>query len=104
MGKSAFLVSAWSESLDFGVAVVVRAFEGGGAQRDMVLLCNGLAAKGVHITVLALQTEGPLRRLLDPAIPVVEVPGRHLRYAIPGLRRLIRGMALGDMPPSVVLS
>ena len=82
----------------------MRAFEGGGAQRDMVLLCNGLAAKGVSITVLALQTEGPLRALLDPAISVVEVPGRHLRYAIPGLRRLIRGMALGDMPPSVVLS
>jgi len=82
----------------------MRAFEGGGAQRDMVLLCNGLAAKGVSITVLALQTEGPLRALLDPAISVVEVPGRHLRYAIPGLRRLIRDMALGDTPSSVVLS
>jgi len=109
VGKSAVLVSAWSESPDFGVVVVMHAFEGGGAQRDMVLLCNGLAAKGVHITVLALQTEGPLRRLLDPAISVVEVPGRHLRYAIPGLRRLIRDMAAGniargDTRPSLVLS
>jgi glycosyltransferase involved in cell wall biosynthesis len=82
----------------------MRAFEGGGAQRDMVLLCNGLAAKGVRITVLALQTEGPLRLLLDPAISVVEVPGRQLRYAIPGLRRLIRAMALGDTPPGVIVS
>ena len=54
----------------------MRAFEGGGAQRDMVLLCNALAAKGVRITILALQIEGPLRALLDPAIRVAEVPGQ----------------------------
>ncbi len=55
--------------------MVLRAFEGGGAQRDMILLCNALVAKGVRITVLALRADGPLRALLDPAIPVVEVPG-----------------------------
>ena len=71
----------------------MRAFEGGGAQRDMVLLCNALAAKGVPVTVLALQAEGPLRALLDPKIPVIEVPGQKLRYAIPGLRRTIGAMA-----------
>ncbi len=62
---------------------MLRAFEGGGAQRDMILLCNALAAKGVRIAILALRVDGPLRRLLDPAIPVAEVPGRQLRYAIP---------------------
>ena len=61
----------------------------------MVLLCNALAAKGVRIVVLALCIDGPLRSLLDPAIPVIEVPGRQIRYAIPGLRRLIRAMAPG---------
>jgi len=77
----------------------MRALEGGGAQRDMVLLCNALAAKGFRITIFALQPEGPLRVLLDPAITVAEVPGRQLRYAIPGLRRLIR-----DLAPTVVVS
>jgi len=77
----------------------MRAFEGGGAQRDMVLLCNALAAKGVPTTILTLHGEGPLRALLDPAIAVVEVPGRKLRYAIPGLRR-----AIGAAMPAVVLS
>jgi glycosyltransferase involved in cell wall biosynthesis len=81
------------------LAVVLRAFEGGGAQRDMILLCNALAAKGVRIAILALRVEGPLRHLLDPAIRVIEVPGRQLRYAIPGLRRLIRATA-----PAVVIS
>ena len=65
----------------------------------MILLCNALAAKGVRIAVLALRVDGPLRRLLDPAIPVAEVPGRQLRYAVPGLRRLIRATA-----PALVVS
>jgi glycosyltransferase involved in cell wall biosynthesis len=81
------------------LAVVLRAFEGGGAQRDMVLLCNALAAKGVRITVLALRIDGQLRSLLDPVIRVTAVPGRQIRYAIPGLRRLIRAMA-----PDLVIS
>jgi glycosyltransferase involved in cell wall biosynthesis len=83
----------------FTLAVVLRAFEGGGAQRDMILLSNALAAKGIRITILALRVEGPLRRLLDPAIRVVQAPGRQLRYAVPGLRRLIR-----DTAPAVVIS
>ena len=78
---------------------MLRAFEGGGAQRDMILLCNALAAKGVRIVILALRVDGPLRRLLDPAIRVAEVPGRQLRYAIPSLRRLIR-----DLAPAAVIS
>jgi glycosyltransferase involved in cell wall biosynthesis len=77
------------------LAVVMRAFEGGGAQRDMVLLCNALAATGVNIAILALRSEGPLRSLLAPAIPVLDVAGRRIRYAIPGLRRAILELAPG---------
>jgi glycosyltransferase involved in cell wall biosynthesis len=80
-------------------AVVLRAFEGGGAQRDMILLCNALAAKGVRIAVLTLRPEGPLRSLLDPSVAVVEVPGRQIRYAVLGLRR-----ALQDLKPAAVIS
>jgi glycosyltransferase involved in cell wall biosynthesis len=73
-------------------AVVLRAFEGGGAQRDMILLCNALAATGVRIVVLTLRPDGPLRGLLDPTITVVQVPGGQIRYAIPGLRRVLRDL------------
>ena len=82
-----------------GLVVMIRALEGGGAQRDMVLLCNALAAKGVTPTIVTLQGDGPLRSLLDPAIRVIEVPGGKLRYALAGLRRAIRSVA-----PSVVVS
>jgi glycosyltransferase involved in cell wall biosynthesis len=81
------------------LAVVLRAFEGGGAQRDIILLCNALAAKGINVTVLALHQDGPLRSLLDPGIRVTAIPGRQLRYAIPGLRRVIR-----QIDPAVVVS
>jgi hypothetical protein len=72
--------------------VVMCAFEGGGAQRDMVLLCNALLAKGVRLTILVLRNEGSLRSLLDPGIRVIPVSGQRLRYAIPGLRRAIRAI------------
>lgn len=81
------------------LAVVMRAFEGGGAQRDMILLCNALAARGLRVVILALCLDGPLRALLEPSIPVAAVPGRKLRYAVPGLRRLI-----GALAPGVVVS
>jgi glycosyltransferase involved in cell wall biosynthesis len=80
-------------------AVVLRAFEGGGAQRDMILLCNALADKGACITILTLRPEGPLRSLLDRSIPVVEVPGGQIRYAVLGLRRSLR-----DLRPAAVIS
>jgi glycosyltransferase involved in cell wall biosynthesis len=82
------------------LAVVMRAFEGGGAQRDMVLLCNALVAKGVRITILVLRDEGALRGLLDPGIRVIPVAGQRLRYAIPGLRRAIRAVAPGHVVSS----
>jgi len=88
-----------SENSGPDLAVVIRAFEGGGAQRDMILLCNALLARGIGIAVLALRMDGPLRALLDPAISVTPVAGRQLRYAIPGLRRLIR-----DLKPNLVIS
>lgn len=82
-----------------GLAVVTLAFGGGGPERDTVLLCNALAAEGVPVTILALREEGPLRSLVDPAVHVVIVSGRRMRYAVPGLRRVIRALA-----PSVVVS
>jgi glycosyltransferase involved in cell wall biosynthesis len=80
------------------LVMVSLAFAGGGPERDTVLLCNALAAKGIGVTILVLR-DGPLRSLVDPAVRVVIAPERRVRYAIPGLRRLIRTLA-----PAVVAS
>jgi glycosyltransferase involved in cell wall biosynthesis len=81
------------------IAVVTLAFEGGGPERDTVLLSNALADRGVRIAILVLHNEGSLRTFLKPEIPVFAVPGRRLRYAVPGLRGLIRSIG-----PRVVFS
>lgn len=81
------------------VGAVLPAFEGGGAQRDMILLCNALAAKGVPVAMIVLRNEGPMRELVDRAIPIIEIPGRRIRYAIPGLRGAFR-----SLKPRVVVS
>lgn len=81
------------------IAIVIRAFAGGGAQRDSVLLANAVHAEGVPIAVLALRADGGLRSLLDPVIPVYTIHGGRIRYAVPGLRKL-----LGVVRPKLVMS
>ena len=92
-------MSSQFEVPECDLAVVTLAFEGGGPERDTVLLFNALAAKGLRVSILALREEGPLRSLVDPAIQVVVAPERRMRYAISGLRRAIRTAA-----PAVVVS
>lgn len=79
--------------------MVTLAFYGGGPERDTVLLSNALSARGLRVAILVLREEGPLRSLLDPAVRVVAVARRRMRYAVPGLRSAIHALA-----PAVVVS
>jgi hypothetical protein len=97
--ESCIATSSQLQLIARGLAVVTLAFEGGGPERDTVLLCNALAARGVRVAILALREKGPLRSLVDPAVRMVIAPERRIRYAIPGVRRLIRTLA-----PAVVVS
>jgi glycosyltransferase involved in cell wall biosynthesis len=81
------------------LAVATLAFEGGGPERDTVLLCNALAAKGVRVTILVLRDGGPLRTFVDPAIRVVVIPEVRMRYAVFALRQAIRSLT-----PAIVVS
>ena len=81
------------------IAFVLPTFDCAGAQRDVILLANALNARGVSVVILVLRNEGPLRSLIDPAIRIMEIPGRRIRYAIPGMRRTFR-----DLAPRIVLS
>jgi glycosyltransferase involved in cell wall biosynthesis len=81
------------------IVAVLPNFDCAGAQRDIVLLWNALAGKGIATAIVVLQDIGPMRSFVDPAVRVVEVSSRRIRYAIPGLRRMIRSLA-----PRLVLS
>jgi glycosyltransferase involved in cell wall biosynthesis len=81
------------------IAFFVRAMEGGGAQRDAILLANAIAASGRAVALITLRPDGHLRELVAPGVPVIKAPGHNLRSAIPGLRRVLR-----DLGPRVLVS
>ena len=84
--------------LECDLAIVTLGLEGGGPERDTVLLCNALAHKGVRIALLALRGKKPLQCLVDPAIQLIDIAQPRIRYAILGIRRAIRTLV-----PTVVV-
>ncbi len=84
---------------DAVVAFFIRALDGGGAQRDMILLANAIAAQGRPVDILSLVTEGALKELIAPEVTIVTVPGGKIRSALPGLRRV-----LAQRRPAAVVS
>ena len=75
------------------VCFFVRALAGGGAQRDAVLLANGLAGQGIATAIVTLEAEGPLRALVGPGVRLVDLGrGRRLRMALaaPAIARFLR--------------
>ncbi|HWE92044.1 MAG TPA: glycosyltransferase [Pseudonocardiaceae bacterium] len=78
----------------------------GGAERQRVLLANELAARGYPVTVVCLQSFGPLASELDPAVrlvlspwwqPLVDAPTRKA-VLITGITNTEAGFAAGWRP------
>jgi len=81
------------------IAFFMRALDGGGAQRDMILLANEIAARGRSVDLLSLVPTGALRALVASRVKVVPIAGSRLRSAVPALRR-----ALLTCRPQVLVS
>lgn len=90
------------------LAMVTLAFGGGGPERDTILLCNSLAAKGVRVTIVAVRGEGMLRSMVDPTIHVMVLKNPRIRRAVYGLRCAIRALkptvVVGSGIPSLNLA
>lgn len=67
-----------------GVSVFVPDLKGGGAERVMVRLANGLAASGATVDLVCLRAEGMTAKLLSAEVRLVELGGR-MRSMLPGL-------------------
>lgn len=74
--------------------------DGGGAQRDAILLANALAARGWPVTVVSLNARGPLRDLVAPAVDIEELSASSLKLALPAFRRAFARLG----PATAVLS
>jgi len=82
------------------LAVLVRAMDGGGAQRDAILLANALAARGWPVTIVSLSAKGPLHDLVSTAVEIEELAASSLKSALPAFRRAFARLG----PDGIVLS
>ena len=81
------------------IAFFVRSLSGDGAPRDTILLANEIASRGHAVEILTLVPEGTARLMVHERVRIVPVGGKHLRVAVPYLRR-----ALIERQPDVLIS
>ena len=68
------------------VAIYLQSLEGGGAERAMVDLANGLRAEGLQTDFVVIRDEGPWRQLLSDDVHLVAIRSR---WALPGFVKLL---------------
>jgi hypothetical protein len=65
-------------------------FRGGGAERVLLMLAQGMAAQDLAVDLLVAQVEGPYRTQIPPSINVVDLKARRVLAALPGLAGYLR--------------
>lgn len=67
------------------VAVYLPSLEGGGAERVMVILANGLAQRGHRVDLILAKAEGPYLAEVAPEVRVVDLASRRVLASLPRL-------------------
>ncbi|MBG06340.1 MAG: hypothetical protein CMM59_19945 [Rhodospirillaceae bacterium] len=75
------------------VVFILPSFAGGGAERVLVTLANGLNRDAFRPQILVLNPTGPLQGLINPEISVTSLECSRVRDALWALRRTIRGLS-----------
>ena len=81
------------------IALTLPSLAGGGAQRIFVDLAKGLLDRSLHVDLVLVRDEGPLRHSVPPGVEVVLLGGGPVSRAIPRLARYLRSRR-----PDVVVS
>lgn len=72
------------------VALYLPSLRGGGAERVMVLLANGLAKRGYLVDLVVAKAEGPYLSEVHSGVRVVDLVCRRVAQSLPGLVRYLR--------------
>lgn len=72
------------------IALYVSSLRGGGAERVMVLLANGLAERGYKVDLVAASAQGPYRGEVSPSVDIVDLGAKRVAASLPGLVRYLR--------------
>lgn len=100
------------ENANGRLCFLVRGLDGGGAQRDAILLANELQRNGIDTAIVTLQSSGPLNALISPDVPVIDLgEGAKVRLALagPAIRRLLaqgkpKGVVSAEAAPNALLA
>jgi glycosyltransferase involved in cell wall biosynthesis len=72
------------------ISIFVPSFVGGGAERAMINLANGMHEQGCEVDFVVATTEGPYRNELKAGIRLVDLQAGRVIAAVPGLVRYLR--------------
>lgn len=72
------------------IALFVPSLNGGGAERVMVLLANGIAERGLPVDLVTLCSEGTYRNEVSPDVNVVNLSARRMLLSIFPLLKYLR--------------
>ncbi|BAU62811.1 Glycosyl transferase, group 1 [Stanieria sp. NIES-3757] len=64
------------------LTVFLTSLDGGGAERSMVNLMNGLVRQGIPVDLILVKREGPFVPLVDPQINMIDFGGKRLLASI----------------------
>lgn len=83
----------------YRVLFILPSFAGGGAERVLIGLANGMDRRRFQPTLIVLENHGPLAAELSDNISVISLDRRRLRQALSELRRIVL-----ELEPAVVVS
>jgi glycosyltransferase involved in cell wall biosynthesis len=90
------------------IALFMPSFRGGGAERVLLTLAQGLAEQNMAVDLVVAQNEGSFVSQIPPAVRVVDLKARRVLTALPGLVRYLRQQAphamLSALPHANVVS
>lgn len=71
-------------------ALYLPSLRGGGAERVMVVLANGFAARGHPVDLVLAKAEGPYLPEVSPAVRVIDLNSHRVLASLPGLIAYLR--------------
>lgn len=72
------------------VSIFLPSLAGGGAERAICTVANGLAARGTEVSLVLGTATGPYLAEVDPRVQVVDLRSPSMLAALPGLARHLR--------------
>jgi glycosyltransferase involved in cell wall biosynthesis len=72
------------------IALFLPSLAGGGAEKQVVLLANGLAAKGIKVDLVLTQAKGPYLSMVSDKVRIVGLKSSRVLFSLPKLISYLR--------------